>query len=114
MKKKKDKSKIKKNKKNKKDFFKDKLNILEKSISSFSKNVPLYNIFFNQKEIINTNSFYDMYYYKVNSIDNNNYIFDNENKDINIQKEEKIYKCKKICLNPTSEQIFLHFNDGRL
>lgn len=104
MKKKKDKSKIKKNKKIKKEFHKNKLNILKDSIFHFSKNVPLYNLFLEDKEIINTNSFYNMYSYKVDNIDNNNYIFHTENKNTDIEKEEKLYKCKKICLNPTLKQ----------
>jgi putative transposase len=101
MKKKKDKSKIKKNKKNKKEFYKNKLNILKDSILNFSKNVPLYNLFLEDKNIINTNSFYDMYSYKVNNIDNNNYTFYTENKNI---EKEKLFKCKKICLKPTLKQ----------
>lgn len=102
MKKKKDKTKIKKNKKNKKEFYKNKLNILKDSIYNFSKNVPLYNIFLDKKEVINTNSFYDMYSYEVNKNDNNNYIFDTDKKE-NSDKNQ-LFKCKKICLKLTLKQ----------
>ena len=42
-----------------------------------------------------------MYSYKVNNIDNNNYTFYTENKNI---EKEKLFKCKKICLKPTLKQ----------
>lgn len=105
MKKKKDKLRIIKNKKNKKEFYNNKLNILKDSIFNFSKNVPLYNIFLDDKNDINTNSFYDMYFYKVNNVDNNNYIFNIEKiENYKQDKEEKLFKCKKICLKPSLDQ----------
>ena len=49
-----------------------------------------------------------MYSYKINNIDNNNYIFHSEkeknNNNLEEEKEEKLYKCKKIYLNPTLKQ----------
>jgi IS605 OrfB family transposase len=101
MKKKKNKSKLKTKKIYKKEFFKNKSNILKDSIYNFSKNVPLYNIFLDKKTFIKTNSVYNMYSYEVNNIDNNSYIFNDEKKEI---KEERYFKCKKICLKPTFEQ----------
>lgn len=102
MKKKKYKSKLKTKKIYKKDFFKNKSNFLKDSIYNFSKNVPLYNIFVDQKNYIKTNSVYNMYSYEVNNIDINNYIFNDEKKEYN--KEQKYFKCKKISLKPTFEQ----------
>ena len=52
MKKKKNKSKLKTKKIYKKEFFKNKSNILKDSIYNFSKNVPLYNIFLDKKNYI--------------------------------------------------------------
>lgn len=122
MKKKKNKSKIKKNKKLKKDFYKNKLNILKNSILKYSKIIPLYDIFSENKEKIETNSFYDMYSCKINNrdnnTDNNNYIFYSEKeKNNNNLKEEKLYKCKKIYLNPTLKQkkdLILMMNGYRI
>lgn len=102
MKKKKYKSKLKTKKIYKKDFFKNKSNFLKDSIYNFSKNVPLYNIFVDQKNYIKTNSVYNMYSYEVNNIDINSYIFNDEKKEYN--KEQKYFKCKKISLKPTFEQ----------
>jgi putative transposase len=101
MKKKKNKDKIKKNKINKKEFYKNKENILKNSIFKFSKKIPLYDIFINDINNTNTNSFYDMCSYKINNKDNNNYTFDT---DKNNNETQKIYKCIKICLKPTLEQ----------
>jgi len=42
-----------------------------------------------------------MYSYKINNVDNNNYIFNTEKK---ISEKDKIFKCTKICLKPTLEQ----------
>lgn len=99
-KKNKDDVKIKDFKKEKLKFMNNKLDILKNSINNFSKNVPLYNIILDSKESIKTDSFYDMYFYDTDKIDNNKYIFDIEKIDI----PKNIFKCKKICLQLTTQQ----------
>ena len=106
----KDKRKLDNKKVIKKTFLNNKLEILKNSISNYSKNVPLYNIFFQNSEIIKTDSFYDMYSYIVDKKDTNKYEFNID--DLEIPK--KIYKCTKVCLKPTVEQkkLLLDMMDG--
>ena len=106
----KDKRKLDNKKVIKKTFLNNKLEILKNSISNYSKNVPLYNIFFQNSEIIKTDSFYDMYSYIVDKKDTNKYEFNID--DVEIPK--KIYKCTKVCLKPTVEQkkLLLDMMDG--
>jgi IS605 OrfB family transposase len=96
----KDKIKLKYKKDNKKKFLNKKLEILKNSINNYSKNVPLYNIFFENSKNIETYSFYDMYLYNIEKNDNNKYEFNYDEVEI----PKKIYKCTKVCLKPTNEQ----------
>ena len=102
----KDKIKLKYKKDNKKKFLNEKLEILKKSINNYSKNVPLYNIFFENSKNIETYSFYDMYLYNIDKNDNNKYEFNYDEVEI----PKKIYKCTKVCLKPTNEQKINIYN----
>lgn len=89
--------------------FKEKLDILQYSISTFSNKVPLYNIFPNA-DFVDTHSLYDMSVYDVNIIDNNKYTFSLDEVEI----PDKLYRCNKVVLLPTSQQskLLLNMMDG--
>lgn len=77
-----------------------KYNELLDSIKKYSKNVPLYNIFFDNPTKLKTNSIFDMYSYSVSSSIMNNYEFKNDF----VFDDKKIIACKKIILEPSEIQ----------
>ena len=77
-----------------------KYNELLDSIKKYSKNVPLYNIFFDNPTKLKTNSIFDMYSYSVSSSIMNNYEFKNDL----VFDDKKIIACKKIILEPSEIQ----------
>jgi hypothetical protein len=84
----------------KKKYNNSKYNELLDSIKKHSKNVPLYNIFFDNPNKLKTNSIFDMYSYSVSSSIINNYEFKNDL----IFDDKKIIACKKIILEPSEIQ----------
>ena len=98
---------MKKKKKHNKEFYKKKYKELEDNIHLFSKKIPLYNLFLDNKNI-KTNSWYNEEVYSTNFNDENNYTFiDSTIKD---NKNEKLLKCDKIILLPTKKQQELLLN----
>ena len=84
----------------KKKYNSIKYNELLDSIKKHSKNVPLYNIFFDNPNKLKTNSIFDMYSYRVSSSIINNYEFKNDL----VFDDKKIIACKKIILEPSEIQ----------
>ena len=80
----------------KKKYNNIKYNELLDSIKKNSKNVPLYNIFFDNPNKLKTNSIFDMYSYNVSYSIMNNYEFKNDF----VFDDKKIIACKKIILEP--------------
>ena len=70
------------------------------SIKKYSNYVPLYNIFFENHNRLETNSIFNMYNYNVSEHINFCYEFKN---DLDFD-EKKIIACKKIILEPSEEQ----------
>lgn len=70
------------------------------SIKKYSNYVPLYNIFFENHNRLETNSIFNMYNYNVSEHINYCYEFKN---DLDFD-EKKIIACKKIILEPSEEQ----------
>jgi hypothetical protein len=70
------------------------------SIKKYSNYVPLYNIFFENNNRLETNSIFNMYNYNVSEHINYCYEFKN---DLDFD-EKKIIACKKIILEPSEEQ----------
>lgn len=98
---------MRKKKKHNKEFYKKKYKELEDNIHLFSKKIPLYNLFLDNKNI-KTNSWYNEEVYSTNINDENNYTFiDSTIKD---DKNEKLLKCDKIILLPTKKQQELLLN----
>lgn len=97
-------------------FYVKKREDLKNSINTFSKKVPLYDLFLNENnklkliESIKTDSWYDSKIYNRNTIDDNKYTFI----ESDIEKPKHIYKCEKIILLPTIEQkkILLNMLEG--
>ena len=97
-------------------FYVKKREDLKNSINTFSKKVPLYDLFLNKNnklkliESIKTDSWYDSKIYNRNTIDDNKYTFI----ESDIEKPKHIYKCEKIILLPTIEQkkILLNMLEG--
>jgi IS605 OrfB family transposase len=86
--------------KNKKLGIDNELQHLTSSISKFSKNVPLYNIFLDSEENVKTNTSFDMYKYNTDIDDINIYNFNIDE----VKIPDKIYKCNKVYLKPSPEQ----------
>lgn len=93
-------------KKKNKDFYEKKYNDLKNNIDLYSKKVPLYNLFLNNNNNINTNSWFDKKVYNTEINDNNVYEFIKSD----IEIPDKILKCEKIILLPTKEQKELLLN----
>ena len=70
------------------------------SIKKYSKYVPLYDIFFENPNRLETHSIFNMYNYNI--FESNNYSYEFKN-DIDFD-EKKIIACKKIILEPNEEQ----------
>jgi len=70
------------------------------SIKKYSKHVPLYNIFFENPNRLETHSVFDMYNYNISEHIDNYYEFKNDLEFV----DKKIIACKKIILDPTQEQ----------
>jgi len=70
------------------------------SIKKYSKHVPLYNIFFENPNRLETHSVFDMYNYNISEHIDNSYEFKNDLEFV----DKKIIACKKIILDPTQEQ----------
>ena len=70
------------------------------SIKKYSKYVPLYDIFFENPNRLETHSIFNMYNYNISESNNYSYEFKN---DIDFD-EKKIIACKKIILEPNEEQ----------
>ena len=99
---------IKKRKKYNIEFYKKKYKELEENIQSFSKKIPLYNLFLDNKSIT-TNSWYNTKVHNTNMKDENNYTFIDSTLKNN-HKNEKLLKCDKIILLPTKKQQDLLLN----
>ena len=84
----------------KKKYNNIKYNELLDSIKKNSKNIPLYNIFFDNPNKLKTNSIFDMYSYNVSYSIMNNYEFKNDL----VFDDKKIIACKKIILEPSEIQ----------
>jgi len=110
------KSKRKKNKIERKIFHSGKLNEMKNAIQ-IHKNVPLYNIFFENSIKNDINSYCDINIYNVDNIDTNKYQFKNDIiQKINrkTKKPNVLLSCKKIIILPDSKQkkIILNMFEG--
>ena len=110
------KSKRKKNKIEKEIFHSRKLNEMNNAIKKH-KNVPLYNIFFDNNIKNDINSHCDINIYDVDNIDTNKYQFKNDIVQKINRKTKKptvLLSCKKIIILPDSNQkkIILNMFEG--